>query len=235
MQFTRPMLRGTLVRRYKRFLADVELDDGQTITVHCANSGSMKTCAEPGRPVILSDSENPKRKLRYTWEMIQMGKSWVGVHSALSNGIVADFVLAQKIPKLAGYGNLRREVKYGAEGRSRVDLLLTDHRTQPDCYVEIKHSTMRVDDFAAFPDAVTERGKKHLEDLSEMVRAGQRAVIFFVVGRADCRRFRPADEIDPAYGAALRHAVKVGVEAMAWRMRFSQKGVELLDELAVEL
>ena len=224
------MLHGTLLRRYKRFLADVELEDGRKLTVHCPNSGSMKSCCEPGRPVVLSDSNNPKRKLRYTWELIQIGRTWVGVHSAKSNHFMARFIAAGVIPELAGYDELRREVIYGEGGRSRVDLALQS-QGRPRCVIEIKHSTMRVGRFAAFPDAVTARGRKHLEDLQWAVKQGDRAVMLFVVGRDDCEEFRPADEIDPAYGEALRNAIDVGVEVLAYRLKFRIDSVELLDRL----
>ena len=233
MRFTKPMLPATLLRRYKRFLADVELEGGRELTVHCPNPGAMTSCSEPGRPVWISDSENPRRKLRYTLEMIRMGRSWVGVNTANPNPAVAGFIRAGKIPELAGYGELRREVAVGA---SRIDLLLRDPAGgRPDCFVEIKSCSLRVGDHAAFPDAVTERGRKHLSELAELVASGQRGVIFFFIARADCRRFRPADEIDPAYGEALRGVTAAGVEALAYRARFSRRRIELLDRLPVDL
>nr|XP_061804826.1 sugar fermentation stimulation protein homolog [Nerophis lumbriciformis] len=218
MRFDLPLQHGVLIQRYKRFLADVELEDGSRLTVHCPNSGSMKACSEPGRPVVISDSGNPKRKLRHTLEMIRMGRTWRG-----------------RIPELAGYGELRREVPYA--GRSRIDLLLRDPAGQrPDAYVEIKNATYLDGEHAAFPDAVTERGRKHLEDLAEMVSQGHRSVIFYFIGRADCRRMRPADEIDPAYGEELRRAVGAGVEALAYGFRFSPgRGIELVGSLPVDL
>ena len=232
VQFDRPTQQGTLLRRYKRFLADVELEDGQTITVHCPNSGSMKACCEPGSPVLLSDSQNPKRKLRHTWELIRMGRSWVSVHSARSNELVAKWIDDGQITEFSQYTDCRREVAYGDNKRSRVDLMLSGPDT---CYVEIKHSTMRVGKHAAFPDAVTTRGRKHLEDLTTMVRQGNRAVMFYVVGRSDCERFRPADEIDPEYGKALREAVAQGVELLAYRVKFSPKGANLLGPVPIDI
>ncbi len=234
MRLTRPLLRGTLLRRYKRFLADVELADGRELTVHCPNPGAMTSCSEPGRPVLISDSENPKRKLRYTLEMIRMGRIWVGVNTANPNPAVAGWIAAGKIPQLAGYAELRREVPYGEARRSRIDLLLRDP-ARPDCYVEIKNSTYRSGEHAAFPDAVTERGRKHLHDLAGVVERGERGVIFFFVGRADCHRFRPADEVDPAYGETLRQVVPAGVEALAWRMRFTARRIELSGRLPIDL
>jgi sugar fermentation stimulation protein A len=236
VKLDRPLLAGTLIRRYKRFLADVELEDGTELTVHCPNSGAMTTCSEPGRPVLISDSGNPRRKLRHTLEMIRMGRTWVGVNTNNPNRAVAGFVARGRIPELAGYDGLRREVPYGENARSRIDLLLEDPAGErPDCYVEVKNSTLKVDRHAAFPDAVTERGRKHLEDLEGVVADGDRGVIFFFIGRADCHRFRPADEVDPTYGETLRRAVAAGVEALAYRMRFTRRRIELVDRLPVDL
>ncbi len=244
MKFTREMIPATLLRRYKRFLADVELTDGTVLTVHCPNPGRMTSCGEPGRPVWISDSQSsvraplarPKRKLRYTLEMIRMGRTWVGVNTANPNPAVADFIRRGRIPELSGYAEVKPEV---TAGDSRIDLRLRDDAQladgRPDCWVEIKSSTLRVDEHAAFPDAVTERGRKHLLALANLVAGGARGVIFYFVGRADCRRFRPADEIDPAYGAALRTAVDAGVEPLAYRMRFSRRRIELVDRLPVDL
>jgi len=226
--------RGTLVRRYKRFLADIELESGEVITAHCANSGAMTACAEPGRPVFISDSHNPKRKLRYTWELIQMGRTWVGVNTARPNHITAECIQAGAIPELTGYEHLKREVKYGTEGRSRIDILLSQHPTAPSCYVEVKNATMRVGEHAAFPDAVTARGLKHLEELDQVARNGQRAVMFFFVGRNDCKRFRPAPEVDTAYTEALRRVAE-RVEILAYRFRFSPGKVHLAEKIPVDL
>ncbi len=231
MQFPSDLIPATLVRRYKRFLADVELADGTVLTVHCPNPGRMTSCSEPGRPVRISDSGNPKRKLRHTLEMIRMGRTWVGVHTARPNSAVAAFLRAGRIPELSGYGEVRTEV---AAGASRLDLLLREPGRR-DCWVEVKNCTLRVGEHAAFPDAVSARGRKHSDELAELVAAGHRAVIFYFVGRADCRRFRPADEVDPAYGEALRRAVAAGVEALAYRMRFSPRKIELVDRLPIDL
>lgn len=221
---------GRLVRRYKRFLADVRMPDavGEAVeTVHCANSGSMKACLVDDAEVMIRDAQNPKRKLRYTWEMIKIGAGWVGVHSALANTMVAGAIEAGAISELSGYDRVRREVKHG---KSRIDLCLEDNSSEtprPACYVEVKHATMLVDDQIAFPDAVSERARKHLQTLSELVEGGQRAVLFFSVGRTDGQVMRPADEIDPAYGEALRSAVAKGVEILAYQFVFSPEGVSL--------
>jgi len=238
-----PLLAGVLVRRYQRFLADVELADGRVVTVHCPNPGRMTSCGEPGRPVLVSDSGNPRRKLRHTLELIRMGRTWVGVNTARPNRAVEAFIRAGEVPELAGYGEIAREVRYGEGGRSRVDLLLRDPSGgRPDCYVEVKNTTWRVPvpgrpgvHTAAFPDAVTARGRKHLRDLEGVVAGGGRGVLFFFVGRADCRRFRPADEVDPAYGETLREVVERGVEVLAYRMRFSPRRVVVVDRLPVDL
>ena len=234
MDFDQPLLPATLVRRYKRFLADVVLADGTPLTVHCPNSGAMTTCAKPGMPVLLSDSQNPKRKLRYTWELICMDGTWVGVNTINPNKAVSGFVAAQCIPELAGYAHLRREVSYGSDGKSRIDVLLSDGQ-RSDCYVEIKNATMRVGAHAAFPDAVTSRGQKHLEALMHVRQRGERAVIFFFIGRSDCARFRPADEVDPRYGVLLREAVATGVEVLAYRMAFDPHGVRVLGPAPVDV
>ncbi len=240
MRFTRELIPATLLRRYKRFLADVELKGGTELTVHCPNPGRMTSCAEPGRPVWISDSNTPavgapparpKRKLRYTLEMIRMGRTWVGVNTANPNPAVAGFIRRGRIQELTGYDQIQPEVRTGA---SRIDLRLRAEGRR-DCWVEIKSATLRVGEHAAFPDAVSERGRKHLEELAALVAGGDRGVIFFFVGRADCHRFRPADEVDPAYGATLRRVVAAGVEPLAYRMRFSRRGIELVDRLPVDL
>ncbi len=240
MRLPQPLLDGILLKRYKRFLADVRLKDGREMTVHCPNSGSMKTCAEPGRPVRISDSGNPKRKLRHTLEMIRMGRTWVGVNTANPNRAVDEFVARGRIPELAGYALGKREVVYGREGRSRIDLLLSGsaggtESPSPDCYVEVKNTTYKTGEHSAFPDAVTERGRKHLEELDWVRQRGQRAVMFFFVGRADCHRFRPADEVDPAYGETLRRVASRGVEIVAYRFRFDRERIHLLERLPVDL
>ncbi|MGD8251181.1 MAG: DNA/RNA nuclease SfsA [Desulfobacterales bacterium] len=219
-----PLLRGKLVRRYRRFLADVVLDSGEAVTAHCPNTGAMISCCEPGRPVFLSRSDNPRRKLPYTWEIIDMGTSLVGVNTAVPNRLVEHAVRHAKIPELGGYGQVRREVPYG--DHSRIDLLLSGPG-RPDCYVEIKNCTLVTDGIARFPDAVTSRGLKHLHDLVETVHHGNRAAMFYFVQRMDAETFLPADRIDPAYGIALRAAVDAGVEMMVYDVRLDLDGIEL--------
>ena len=234
MHFSTPLIPGTLIKRYKRFMADVQLADGSIVTAHCPNSGSMATCAEPGCPVLISEATNPDRKLKYTWEMICMNGTWVGVNTSNPNAAVAQWIAEHKIPELDGYTSLKREVKYGIGGRSRIDILLQDP-SRPDCYVEIKNATMRVDDYAAFPDAETTRGQKHLLELQHVVEQGMRGVIFFFVGRSDVQHFRPADEIDPVYGKLLRSAMHAGVDALAYRVHFTPTEITIQQRIDITL
>ncbi|MFP4559834.1 MAG: DNA/RNA nuclease SfsA [Thiohalorhabdus sp.] len=233
MRFEQPLLEGTLIRRYKRFLADVELADGSVVTAHCANSGSMATCKEPGRPVMLLPADSPKRKLKYTWELYHSGGSWVGVNTHRPNALVAEAIAAGEVPELAGYASQRREVKYGRN--SRIDILLEDPDKGP-CHVEVKNCTLLAPDGAVrFPDAVTERGRKHLDELMELAAGGGRAVMFFLVNRADGEGFGPADHIDPAYGERLREAAEAGVELLAYRTRIAPEGIELAAAEPIDL
>ena len=226
-----PLIQGTLIKRYKRFMADVKLKNGHVVTAHCPNSGSMMECSEPGRKVYLSRHNNPKRKLKYTWEMIEMPSSLVGVNTMVPNRLVRASTLAGKIPGLSGYNNVRPEVKYGEN--SRIDLLL--EKKDERCFVEIKNCTLVTDSIACFPDAVTSRGLKHLEELQVQVRSGDRAVMFYLVQRMDAKLFRPADHIDPAYGKELRKAVKKGVEVMVYDVTLDSKCIRLNNAMAFEL
>jgi sugar fermentation stimulation protein A len=195
----------------------------------------MTSCAKPGSTVIISDSENPKRKLRYTWELIKMGRTWVGVNTSTPNAAVADWIAKGKIPELTGYPELKREVKYGREKKSRIDVYLSGKSNEPPCYVEVKNATMRVGKHAAFPDAVTERGRKHLYELAHAADQGARSVMLFFIGRSDCKQFRPADEVDSKYGEALRE-VAGKVELLAYRCQYKADGsVHPLERIPVEL
>jgi sugar fermentation stimulation protein A len=231
MQWPSPLLPGRLVRRYKRFLADVTLEDGTPVTAHCANTGSMLGCAEPGSPVLLSEATNPARKLRYTWELVQVDGTWVGINTARANGIVAEAIEAGRIPELAGHTDIRREVPYGRN--SRIDIFLTGG--PGPTYVEVKNTTLAEGGTARFPDAVTERGRKHMEELARVVRAGNRAAVVFLVHRGDARQFRPADDIDPAYGKALRRAAKAGVMVLPYGASAGPGGVRVTCRLDAEL
>ena len=232
MRFDEPPIQGRLKERYKRFFADVELPDGEIVTAHCPNTGSLMGCKEAGRPVWLRDSHNPARKLRLTWQAIRVGSAWVNVDTSLPNRVVAEAVERGQVPALDGYAALRREVPYG--DRSRIDLLLEDP-ARPPCYVEVKSTTFTSGRSALFPDAVTERGRKHLGELIEVARRGARAVQFFFVNRTDVACFRPADQIDPLYANALRDAAEAGVEVLAWTARVTPRQLVLDAELPVEL
>jgi len=232
MRFPAPLLEGRLLRRYQRFLADVDTTAG-ILTAHCPNTGSMQGCAEPGMRVWLSPASNPARKLAWTWELVEaLPGVVVGMHTGRSNALVREAIEAGRVPELAGYPAIRPEVKYGAG--SRIDLLLTAPG-RPDCYVEVKNVTAAVAGrIGYFPDAVTTRGTKHLREMSAMVAAGHRAVLVFCVQRGDVDCVRPADHIDPVYGRTLREALAAGVEAIALGATVSPAGIELERRLAVE-
>jgi sugar fermentation stimulation protein A len=218
------LVAGRLLKRYKRFLADVILDDGKTVTAHCPNSGRMTECSLPGQPVFLSRQDNPKRKLKYRWELIEMPTSLVGVNTLVPNRLVADALRAGRIPALETYGQVAREVSI--HSRSRLDLKL-EGQGLPDCYVEIKNCTLVTNGVAMFPDAPTTRGQKHLRELALLKRRGFRAVIFFLVQRMDACTFVPADPVDPEYGRQLRQAVEQGVEIMVYDTEIDLKRIRL--------
>ena len=226
MIFPDPLIKGTLIKRYKRFLADVELADGNVVTAHCANPGSMLSVNAPGSEVWLSPARNPERKLRYSWEMIRVGAHLVGINTSHPNGLVAEAIEAGAIGELAGYDGFRREVKYGKN--SRIDLLL-ENGAGERCYVEVKNVTMKRDLARAapaeFPDSVTERGAKHLVELSAMVRQGHRAVMLYLVQRQDSQSFAIAADVDPGYAKALKKALKAGVEALCYGCRLSTREI----------
>ena len=235
MKFPDPLIRGTLVKRYKRFLSDVELESGDIVVAHCANSGSMLSVKEPGSEVWLSPARNPDRKLRYTWELIKVGDTFVGINTALPNKIVEEAIVAGKIPELEGYETLRREVKYGKN--SRIDILLEDPK-RPTCYVEVKNVTLRRDlegGPVEFPDAVTTRGAKHLVELSDMVREGHRAVMMYLVQREDGDTFTIAGDIDPDYKSALDKAMAAGVEVLCYQCTLDTEGIDVSKPVAVDL
>jgi len=232
MRFPSPPLKGRLIRRYKRFLADIELEDGSTLTAHCPNTGSLLGCKEPGSPVWLRDSGNPKRKYRHTWQAVQVGKVWVNIDTSLPNRIVSEALEEGQVEGLARFERLRNEVNYG--DRSRIDILL-EGIAGVRCYIEVKNTTLAEGRVAAFPDAVTARGLKHLKELERVVQAGDRAVQFFLVSRDDVDSLRPADEIDPAYAEGLRSAAAAGVEIRAWTARVRSTALTLEREIEVLL
>ncbi|MGD9786621.1 MAG: DNA/RNA nuclease SfsA [Sulfuricellaceae bacterium] len=232
MLFPSPLLEGRLLKRYQRFLADVALADGSTVTAHCPNTGSMLGCKEPGSRVWLSRSANSQRKLPFTWEIVEaLPEVLVGVNTGLANRLVEEAIANGAIAELQGYSRIRREVRFGAEN-SRVDLLLEGDG--PSCYVEVKNVTAAVENgVAIFPDAVSGRGAKHLRELAAMAEAGHRAVLCFCVQRRDVAEVRPADAIDPVYGRTLREAMNRGMEAIAYRAEISPAGIELRHPLPV--
>ncbi len=227
MKFDTPLIEGRLVSRYKRFFADVQLANGDIVTAHCANSGSMMSVKDTGARVWISPASNPERKLRYTWEIIEVNGGLVGINTGHPNRLVAEAITAGMIKELNGYASLKREQKYGKN--SRIDILLEDPN-RPTCYVEVKNVTLKRDlaaDHAEFPDAVTERGAKHLIEMTDMVRAGHRAVMVYLVQRGDCRRFRVAADIDPTYAKGLKTALAAGVEAVCYGCEVTPDGITI--------
>jgi len=235
MRFSAPLMPATLVRRYKRFLADVVLPSGETITVHCANPGAMTGLNVPGARVWLSKSANAARKLPHSWELIEVdlgaGVELVGINTGHPNALAGEAIAAGLIPELAGYVTARREVRYGE--RSRVDFLL-EGPPRPPCYVEIKNvHLMRERGLAEFPDAVTRRGARHLAELAAMVAAGHRAVMLFLIQIGSAQCFKLARDIDPAYGQAYDAARRAGVEVIAYRCVISRDGIEVAQPVAI--
>jgi sugar fermentation stimulation protein A len=233
MQFGAPLIPAILVRRYKRFLADVILPSGEILTVHCANPGAMTGLNAPGARVWLSKSGNSKRKLAHSWELVETdfgaGAELVGINTGLPNALVAEAIAGARIAELTGYETARREVKYGKA--SRVDFLL-EQPGRPRCYLEVKNvHLMRRPGLAEFPDAVTRRGTRHLFELSDMVGSGARAVMLFVVQIGSAERFSLARDIDPAYGQAFDKARAAGVEALAYRCGIASTGIAIADPI----
>jgi len=228
MEFPRPLLSGTLIRRYKRFLADVRLDSGEELTVHCANPGSMLGCAEPGWRVLISESLNPARKLKHTLELVHNGVCWIGINPVLANAVAEEGIRAGVVPELRGYSGIAREVRHGIA--TRFDFLLT--RDSEKCFVEVKSATLvGADGFSAFPDAVTARGVKHILGLLAAKDEGHRAVLLFVVQRSDGPAgFRAAGEIDPLYAEPLSLARSKGLEVYAHLTEVGPGGIRLTDK-----
>lgn len=225
------LIQGTLIKRYQRFKADVRRRNGHVLTAHCPNSGSMLGCSEPGRAVYLSRHDHPNRKLKYTWEMIEMPTSLVGVNTWVPNQLVKESIIRKKIRPLRGYEKIRSEVRYGQN--SRIDLLLES--AEERCFVEVKNCTLVEDSVGYFPDAVTARGLKHLLELQKELRKGSRCIMLYLVQRMDAKRFRPADHIDPAYGKELRRAVRNGVEVLVYDVFLNLEGISINGRLPVEL
>lgn len=232
MKFSTPLTEGVLIKRYKRFLADVILADGSIVTAHTPNTGSMRGCCVPGSRVWLRDSGNETRKYPLSWELVEaVPGEIVGINTGIPNSLVREAIEAGVVAELKGYASIRREVRYGIEN-SRIDLLLENGDSER-CFVEVKNVTLVDGGIAYFPDAVSLRGTKHLRELAEVVRQGGRGVIFFCVQRGDAREVRPADAIDPVYGGTLREAMAQGVEAIAYRADVSPEGIALTRPLPV--
>lgn len=224
MRFQSPLLPGRLVRRYKRFLADVILDGGQAVTAACPNTGAMLGLTAPGAAVWLSKSANALRKYPHTWEMVECGLSLVGLNTGLPNALAAEAIAAGLVPELSGYETIQREIKYGRA--SRIDILLSKGGRR--AYVEVKNAhLMRRRGRVEWPDCVTARGLKHLGELADMARAGHRAALLFVIQRADAKSFAIAADLDPAYADAFAKAQAQGVEALAYRCRISPEEVAI--------
>ena len=220
------LIKGKLIRRYKRFLADVQLDTGEVIVAHCTNSGSMKTCLEEGAPVYLTPVNDPKRKTKFTWELIYINNGWIGINTSVPNKLAYEWVKSGIIDKLSGYTTVKREVKFGD---SRFDIYAENQREQ--CFVEVKNVTMKVGSFARFPDAVTTRGLKHLETLLKVKQSGIRAVMLYVIQRMDVDYFGPARDIDPEYAKALLKVHQQGVEIIPVQVKVSPEKIEYWREL----
>lgn len=230
MKLEAPLEHARLIKRYKRFLADVTLADGREVTAHCPNPGAMTGLAEPDMRVGLLPAANPKAKLPYRWELVHADGGWVGINTNRPNKLAEEAVLAGTIPELAGYQNLRREVKYGEN--SRIDLLL-ETPDRPACYVEIKNvHLMRTPGLAEFPDSVTARGAKHLGELAAMVANGHRAVMLFIVQRMDCDTMSLAQDIDPNYATAMADARTAGVEVICYKCKIDELNIGVTQPLA---
>jgi sugar fermentation stimulation protein A len=230
VRFLSPLVRGFLVRRYQRFLAEVRLENDRLVTAHCPNSGSMQGCNVPGREVMLSPTDNPKRKTRYTWELIHLPSTWVGVNTLSANRLVAEAANDKLIPELGPFDKLLREVQLG---HSRIDFCLV--RGGVSLFLEVKNVTLVEDGTALFPDAPTARGRKHLQTLMGAIDQGHRAAMFYVVQREDAQRFSPAAHVDPAYAQALRRAHRAGVNIIVYGARVSPKEIYLDAPLPVVL
>ena len=230
MRFGNKLVHGTLIRRYKRFLADVKLDDGTEVTAHCTNSGSMKSCLEDGAEVYLTPVNDPKRKTGFTWEMIKINGDWVGIDTGNPNKLAFEAISEKMIPGLDIYTTVKREVKFGD---SRFDVYAENDKDK--CFVEVKNVSMKEGNFALFPDAVTKRGQKHLKTLMQVRAEGIRAVMLYVIQRSDVRVFAPAKEIDPVYAQALKEAYDSGVEILPMQAKVTPESIEFVRQLPFQL
>ncbi|MEB3310171.1 MAG: DNA/RNA nuclease SfsA [Snowella sp.] len=221
------LISGILRKRYKRFFADIELESGEIVTAHCPNTGPMTGVCQLGSPVYLSLSNNPKRKLAYTWEMIYVDNTWVGVNTALPNQVIKAALTQKIFPELASlYTEIKSEVPYGKDKKSRIDFLLTSSE-HPPIYVEVKNTTLAQGNLALFPDTVTTRGQKHLQELMDLL-PDAKAVMLYFINRGDCTTFNAGDEFDPTYGQLLKEAVTQGVMVLPCRFAVSPQGIRYL-------
>ncbi|WP_035990456.1 DNA/RNA nuclease SfsA [Leptolyngbya sp. KIOST-1] len=222
-----PLIEGTLLKRYKRFLADIELATGEVIVAHCPNTGPMTGVCHPGGRVLVSHSTDPKRKLAYTWELAEVRDTvptWAGVNTALPNRVVKSLLEARQIPELGEYSTIRPEVRYGGDGKSRIDFVIAGETSAVPTYIEVKNTTWARGNLALFPDTVTTRGQKHLKELAALGPAA-RAVMLYFINRGDCTAFAPGDEADPTYGRLLREAVAQGVQVLPCRFEVTPEGM----------
>ncbi|MGC9375301.1 MAG: DNA/RNA nuclease SfsA [Bacteroidales bacterium] len=230
MEFSESLIHGRLIKRYKRFLADVTLDNGEIETAHCTNSGSMKSCLEENAEVYLSPVNDPKRKTQFTWEMIKINNNWVGINTNNPNRLAFEAISQEQIEKLRGYTDVWREVKFG---NSRFDIMAKN--SVETCFVEVKNVTLKEGKYALFPDAVTTRGKKHLETLMKVKQQGMRAVMLYIIQRMDVEIFAPAKDIDPEYTKTLKKAYKKGVEIIPVQAKVTPINIEIVGELPFEI
>jgi sugar fermentation stimulation protein A len=230
MKFGNTLVHGTLIKRYKRFLADVKLDDGTEVVAHCTNSGSMKSCLEDGAEVYLTPVNDAKRKTKFTWEMIQINGDWVGINTGNPNKLAFEAISENKIPELSGYTTVKREVKFGD---SRFDVYAENENGK--CFVEVKNVSMKEGKYALFPDAVTTRGQKHLKTLMQVKAQGMRAVMLYVIQRSDVEIFGPARDIDPDYADLLKEAHRAGVEIIAMQAKVTATSIEFVRKLPFEI
>ncbi len=227
VRFDPPAIPAVLLRRYKRFLADVQLEDGRLVTAHCSNTGRMTGCSSPGSSVLVTPLPSGK-KLRWKLRLVKSGRCWVNVDTQVPNQVIAQAARRQRLTPLSRYDTVAREVPYGANLKSRIDILLTDSAgVLPPCYIEVKNVTLRIGRTALFPDAVTERGLKHLRELQDEVQSGHRAILLPFIARADCDNFAGAAEIDPSWTKALAEVTATGVEVHPWKARIDRHGVSL--------
>ncbi|PZO40759.1 MAG: DNA/RNA nuclease SfsA [Shackletoniella antarctica] len=225
-----PLIEGTLRSRYKRFFADIELETGEVVTAHCPNTGPMTGVCHIGGRVLVSHSSNPKRKLAYTWELAEVRDTvptWAGANTALPNRVVKAMLEAKQIPELGDYSTIRPEVRYGGDGKSRIDFVISGEENAVPTYIEVKNTTWAKGTLALFPDTVTTRGQKHLKELAAIIPQAQ-AVMLYFINRGDCTEFSPGDEADPTYGVLLRQAMAKGVKVLPCRFEVTPAGLRYL-------